>query len=273
MADDTANPFEEFDPARREFAEHLWQHIPADGRPIGNTLLRRKSKTMSSRLYWDTRNAMVSAGLLQLGGGRGGSVKRTDQYSVAPAGLLEVMTHGLELALYHGITERLHALLADQGRFEDHTIEATGLQGRRATGGKWSRPDITVVGLRRFEVLAGAYLEVHTYEIKTAAGFDIAALHEARAHRRRAHRSYVLVDLESPDDEARVEDLVDDARDLGVGLVSFLATGDTWSWWHEPKLFLPDPIELDSFLSTQLSPTTKQKIRAWRAQPAVAGTE
>ena len=260
-------------PGRREFAEQLWRHTPPGGEPIGNGSLRKLTKTRSAARYWDTRDAMREAGLIELGGGRGGSVKRAEQFVDTGASAADEAPTGLELRLYDGIVARLNVIVREQGRFNDHVLEKTGIQGRRQTGGRWSRPDLTLVGLRRFEVLAGAHLEVQTFEVKTADGFDLVALHEARAHRRRAHRSYVVVDLEETSDEERVGDLVDEARDLGVGLISFVATGDDWKYWHEPELILPDPVELDTFLSTQLSPDAKERIRSWSALPALGGAD
>ena len=139
----------------------------------------------------------------------------------------------------------------------------------KKTGGKWTRPDITVVAHRRFTVLAGAHLEVHTYEIKTVAGFTIDALHEARSHRRRAHRSFVVVDLEEAEQADRVQDYIEEARDLGVGLMSFLSVSDDWSIWVDAPFNQPDPIDLDHFLATQLSDPAKETIRSWQALPAL----
>lgn len=124
---------------------------------------------------------------------------------------------GLELALYDDVVARIRADMVNEGRFDpDPVIEVTGKQGRRKTGGKWTRPDITVVACRRFQVLSGSHLEVHTYEVKTAAGFAIDALHEARAQRRRAHRSFVLVDLDAAEQADIVRGRIDEARDLGI---------------------------------------------------------
>lgn len=258
---------------RREFAGHLWRRIPQNGDPIGNITLRRASKTSSGDRYIDTRNAMRDAGLIILGGGRGGSVRRADQYIDLGAVPIAQAGRGLELAIYDTIRCRLQEIVDDEARFTEHVIAITGLQGRRLTGGKWSRPDLTLVGLKKFKVLAGAYLEVQTFEIKTADGFDLVALHEARAHRRRAHRSWVIVDLESESDEDIVTNLVDEARDLGVGLISFIATDDEWKYWHEPELVLPDPVELDAFLDTQLPTATKELISGWQAMPVPGGSD
>jgi hypothetical protein len=99
------------------------------------------------------------------------------------------------------------------------------------------------------------------------------ALHEARAHRRRAHRSYVIVDLEDTSQEDRIGQFVDEARDLGVGLISFLHPDDEWQYWNDPEIVLPDPVELDQFLSTQLPESVRTEVRSWYAFPALGGTD
>ena len=148
-------------------------------------------------------------------------------------------------------------------------MEITGIQGRRKTGGKWTRPDITVVARKRFTVLTGAHLEVLTYEVKTGASLSIDALHEARAQRRRAHRAFVVVDLDSAEQADVVRGLIAAATDLGVGLISFMSVDDDWYEWVAAPFNQPDPIELDTFLETQLSDTAKQAIRNWSAVSAL----
>ena len=258
------------DPARQALARHLWVAVPVDGSPIGNRSLRRVTKTFTNPDYTSARNALRDVGLVQLGGGRSGSVFRVvaDPTAVAPAS-----SAGFELSLYASIVPRLEQMTIDDSRFDARPVVCrTGLQGRKKTGGAWTRPDITVVAFKKFRVLTGGHLEVHTYEVKTGAGFDVTALHEARSHRRNAHRSYVLVDIDADKDVARIEALIDEARDLGVGLISFRSVDDEWATWYEPPIHLPDPIELDDFLATQLPEDAIAAIRSWGATPALGGT-
>lgn len=254
---------------RRELARLIVAHLPVSGAAVGNQTMRRITKTMTNPDYVSARDELRRVGVIRLGYGRGGSLALAEDLLGGTVGG-SAPTGGLETFLYPAIRQHLLQLLNDEGRFErDPVVEITGVQGGRKSIGKWTRPDITVVGHRRFKVLAGAHLEVHTYEVKTFAGFKIDALHEARAHRRRAHRSFVLVDLEVREQEDEVRSYIDEARDLGVGLVSFLSISDEWSIWVDAPFNQPDPVDLDYFLDTQLSESAKAIIHSWQALPAL----
>ena len=263
----------EVDPSRLALALHLWNAIPPNGAPISNRALQKRTKTASNSGYRPARNALRDAGLVTFGGGLTGSVRRDERFVDADAHPAVDGAGGFELTLYPAIVARLEERIAEEARFDaPPVVRVTGMQGRKQTGGVWTRPDITVVAHKKFRVLVGGHLEVHTYEVKTGAAFNLTALHEARAHRRRAHRSYVLVDYDNEADVGKVESLIDEARELGVGLIGFHSVQDEWRIWFEPPIHHPDPIELDTFLFTQL-PNDVETIRAWAATPALGGTE
>ena len=44
------------------------------------------------------------------------------------------------------------------------SVEITAMQGRRPTGGRWSRPDIVSVEVKTYRYVPGKFLEVITYE-------------------------------------------------------------------------------------------------------------
>ena len=76
-------------------------------------------------------------------------------------------------------------------------VEITAAQGARDTGGRWSRPDLTVVAVRTFDMLPGKHLNVTTFEIKPEGAWDnIACVFEAAAHSRAATQS--LLALHTP---------------------------------------------------------------------------
>jgi len=260
--------------ARRHIAERIFDAVPANGTSIGNQRLRTKNKMKSSNDYLPARDELVAAGLLRLGYGRGGSVRRhedvaTDTGAVEP----DRPSAGIELSLYADVADRLRQQYEDDRKrwTAGSVVETTGNQGGKKTGGKWTRPDITVVAHRTLEVLAGTHIEVHTYELKTSAGFGVDALHEARSHRRCVHRSYVLVDTESAEHRDQVAAMIDQARDLGVGLISFEQADAEWDVWLEAPFHQPDPVDLDDFLANQLSDSGKATVRSWQATPGLSG--
>jgi hypothetical protein len=84
-------------------------------------------------------------------------------------------------------------------------FEITARQGKKATGGKWSRPDITAVSIRTFTHLPNKYLDVWTFEVKSVDWLDVTAIFEAAAHGSRATRSYALLQIPEKPDQATQE--------------------------------------------------------------------
>jgi hypothetical protein len=133
-------------------------------------------------------------------------------------------------------------------------FELTARQGKKATGGKWSRPDITAVSIRTFTHLPNKYLDVWTFEVKSVEWLDITAIFEAAAHASRATRSYALLQIpENPDDAAReVIDRCDrEAARLRVGFIAFSdpADFDTWETRVEAPRLETAPEALEEFIA------------------------
>lgn len=257
----------------RPFARLILAHLPLNGMMRGNIALRKATRTVTNGDYSGAKQALLQAGLIRVGKGNGGSIGLAQPFisdgapgSIAPRG-------GLELQLYKEVAERLPSRYEQTQRFDkEPVIEITAVQGRKNTGGKWTRPDITVVLRHQFSVLAGAHLEVHTYEVKPAGKFSVDAIHEARAQRRCAHRSFVVVDLEHSAQASVVRNQAEAARDLGVGLLSFFAVEDEWDVVVDAPFNRPGPIDLDGFLDAQLREQNKQRIREWSAFPAASAS-
>src|SRR3954452_16295149 len=161
----------------------LFDALPADGTTMSNPTLQRRLGWDSDR-YFRSRDALVDMGLVIRGRGRGGVVRR-----VLPASLVEERAVAVvidsaadalttaatveaaiknELALYEPMRRVIASDWAKDHRREPLAVEITALQGRRSTGGIWSRPDIVSVEVRTFAYVPGKYLEVTTFEIKAA---------------------------------------------------------------------------------------------------------
>jgi hypothetical protein len=61
------------------------------------------------------------------------------------------------LAIVNGYTK--------ENRIKRFISEVTAQQGRRTTGGKWTRPDVTVVAVRTYQFTPGKRIEVITFEV------------------------------------------------------------------------------------------------------------
>lgn len=257
-------------------AAHLLELIPLDGTGIGNITLQRLLAWDTDR-YFAARDALVDADLVVRRRGRGGAVRRIDTGGVDEHTVSVVVEAGVdavatveaaiknELALY----EPMRAVIANDWskdhRREPLAVEVTALQGRRATGGLWSRPDIVAVEIRTFPFVPGKYLEVSTFEVKAASAINVQAVYEALAHRRAATHSYVL--LHVPNDQAEfldqnVSDVAEVARSHGIGVVTADDPADyqTWDEREEASRIEPDPDRLNSFVAAQLSEATRDVI-------------
>lgn len=253
--------------ARRHIATRLLSQVPNDGAPIGNITLKALTRATGNDDYDAARDALKVAGLIVSGGGQGGSVKLVSTFHGAELTSLSPQAGSIETSLYPAIKVALeHRYVGDEvGRWTGAVVDITGAAGRKSTGGKWSRPDLTAVAYRLLGLLPGPYVEVHTYEVKTVSAVDLDALHETCAHRTRAHRSTLLVDIEDDKQLPKVTRLASTALELGVGLVTFCDPGELWTEWVAPALNQPDVIKLDAFLTSQLSAVSQAAIRRWTA--------
>ena len=243
--------------------------VPPDGSTIGNRALRANLKWLrQSQRYFTARNKLVEAGLLLRGRGRGGSVRLavTDEHDdrgspvVAALPILNV-----EKALYEPMRAVIRGEWASERGIRPLAVETTAFQGKKGTGGLWSRPDIVSVEIRNFPYVPGRFLEVVTFEIKMSSALNIRAVYEALAHRRAATHSYVLAHV--PDSEVEelketVNDVAQVARQHGIGLITAADPGDFQSWEEvvEAQRVDPDPERLNSFIKVQLSDESRNLI-------------
>jgi len=248
------------------FKEQLMVVMPPQGR-IGNGALRRKLGWDDGR-YWYIRNLLVEAGSLSTSRGRGGSVQRVISVESMDS---EEQLDSSELAekdLYVPILETLRTGWIPDHRIDDFVVHQTAHQGRRDTGGKWTRPDITLASSNNYKYVPGRSVEIRTFEVKMGVGVDVTAVYEALAHRRAAHYAHVLVYV--PDTQRAalgpmLERMISDSQEHGVGfvLVGDAANYETWDIEVDARRANPNPAELDAFIRTQTSDEFREKILGW----------
>lgn len=148
---------------------------------------------------------------------------------------------------------------------------ATGYQGRRRTGGVWSRPDIVCVSGNVWPHVPGRHLEVATFEVKPDGILDVRAIYEALSHRRVGTHAYALFHIPpgGRSDAWRETDLLEEVvtvgREHGVGVITVEdpTDFDTWDEHVEAEHAQPDPKALDAFIRTQLGAEVKTAIANW----------
>ncbi len=148
-----------------------------------------------------------------------------------------------------------------------YVAELTARQGRRNTGGKWTRPDVTLVAIRTFSYLP-KQLEVISFEIKLSLEDALEGVFEAAAHSAFAHRSFLAFPDPSPDatlpfDSPLWDRVVNECERFGIGLILFGAgvDWDTFDFQVTARRHNPDPAEVDKFITTQLSLEGQRDLR------------
>lgn len=260
--------------ARKSDADMLMDLVPASGDAIGNITLLDKLEWSEGK-YWSVREKLLQQGRLERGRGKGGSVRRPEQSAALSAAKLhrsekEGNLSDKEDALYAPLIQVLEKEWVRERRIESNQIafEITANQGKKLTGGTWTRPDLTAVSVRKFQHLPGEYIDVWTFEVKAVNALDVTAVFEAASHASRATRSYAL--LQTPQSiDSKTQELIDrcerEATRLRVGLITFSKADEfaTWETIVEAPRLETAPEELDEFLG-YLSDRTKKILTLWR---------
>ena len=252
----------------------LMRFLPESG-PITNINLRRQLR-WDSEHYTKITNELIDLGILIIDGSRSGSVCLAS--AIRNADLLEdALAEDLatridtqyksERELYPKIKRVLETRWKQDEGLQNLLVEITASQGARATGGKWSRPDITVVAVQVYDLLPGKYLDVITFEIKPEGSWDVAAVFEAASHSKAATRSFLAIHV--PRDATSIVDalelLIDECERFGVGLMTFQDPADfeSYATHVEAVRRIPSPHLLNRFLTTQLSEDARRQIALW----------
>lgn len=245
------------------------------GGSAGNTALQR-ALTWEEEDYWPIRDRLVDLGSLRRYRARGGAValvpppqsippvqagpeQPAEQQPAAP-------NAPAERDLYEPVATVLRGQWARDSRFRHQIVEVTASQGRRNTGGTWTRPDIVVAALRVFPFLPGKFFDLITFEIKPTWAVDVTAVYEALAHRRAATQSYVWLHCQGGDQEKEVlARIKEEAERHGIGVIVATdpADYDTWDTTAEPARVEPDPEALNEFIALQVTDGAKEELAAW----------
>ncbi len=250
----------------------LLNAVPADGSAVGNIALIRRLN-WSEKRYWYARDYLLEAGVLVRAKGGGGAVRRAqvdDSTTAAESAEAEsigkaVLANTHESQLYCPIRETLMASWAKERKIKPLAVEITASQGSKATGGRWTRPDMVSVAIRAYHYLPGKYLEVVTFEVKPSDSITVTAVYEALAHLRSATHAYVIYHVPNNIAET-VQPAIDEARRVGrahgVGVITMSdpTNWETWNELEEARRVEPDPERLNEFIAVQLGRDAREEI-------------
>ena len=187
-----------------QLKELLLSLIPKDGSAKGNVTLRNEFTqkaaaqgiTVVDADYWSIRDSLLwEDRKIELGKGKGGSVRLIPEISVepTPAPPAPEEAYAKETALYEPFHETIRQFYVKDYRIKRFVSEITASHGRRATGGKWTRPDITLIAVRMHSFVPGKTIEVVTFEVKPEWAYGIEGVYETAAHSVFANKSYLAI--------------------------------------------------------------------------------
>ncbi len=254
----------------RKAANLLLSLVPKDGSAIGNTKLsglfleqarRQLKENLGEEVYWQVRNGLIENGVLETGRGKGGSVRLAGD-TVAPP-MAKRHKRQKERLLYDPFYQSIQTGWVKQYDITDYVSEVSAYKGRKATGGKWTRPDVTLVSVATYAFIFGKIVEVITFEIKPAGAHGLEGVYETASHSAYANKSYLALHFPdgTPEDYPGRERLEQEAVRFEIGLVTFEdpARWDTFNVVIEAKHQVPNPRDTNTFLS-RLKTETKERL-------------
>lgn len=176
-----------------------------------------------------------------------------------------LLSRPLEKELYEPVHSSLLKWWIPQEDIREYVLEITANQGRRQTGGMWTRPDIVCVGATAFPFVPGRSLEVTTFEIKKTIEEAVEGVYETAAHSAFAHRSFLVVQLPhamSKKDDEDWSRVLKESKRFGLG-VTTLMDASNWQTYEiavDAEFRNPGPAQINRFIATQLSDEGRQRL-------------
>ncbi|NEO34186.1 MAG: hypothetical protein F6K36_28035 [Symploca sp. SIO3C6] len=257
---------------KQELTKLIMNSVPDNGKKIGNTaIIRKLQENFNGRLessiieseYWVIRNSLIEQGIIQKARGKGGSVfkltKTTEKMEENSA------SYNKESGLYKPFMDTLEKKFTKDQSILEYVLQLTAMQGARQTGGKWTRPDLSMVAISKYTYLPGKYIDVITFEIKHLNNFDITGVYEAAAHTSFANKSYLSIQTSDELEEsetATFDRIKVECRRFGIGLIVFNnpAEYDTWEILVDAERHNPDYAATDFFIGSQFDEKKRVNI-------------
>lgn len=213
--------------------------------------------------YYAAEQALVDMGRIERRRGRNGGIyllpePEVDAISGNEETRQEAALVDRETDHYKPVLDQILRHWKEQPGFKAVFGAVTGLQGRRATGGRWSRPDIIICTVSEWLFSSRPEGEVRSIEVKRYDALDVMAVYEAVSHKTRSHYAYLLVvgfpeDL-TEDQEKDFDTVLAVAGKNGIGVITAGESGDwgTWKFQLYPTRSDADHQEVNQLLLDQV---------------------
>ena len=164
------------------------------------------------------------------------------------------------LALAFGDHLRRHARSGRPWTFPANVDRLAG-----SDEGRWTRPDLACLALARGEFVPFWRADLHTFEVKTASGLNVTAVHEANAHGRLGQFAWLAFQAvgQATRDTNLFGDILASAGTVGVGVISFQRPSDPTDWRVDlwPERTNTDHAVADAFVRERFGAGSQASIR------------
>ena len=203
--------------------------------------------------YWQAQTELSDKGHIGTGRGRGGSV-----WLLQPIEEREEEIPGLvedEKELYDPLVKWLTDFWGLEAREREDFFLAkktASPSGRKRESGIWSRPDVSLVEVNKFEYLIIPQVDATSFEVKKyddAAQID--SIYEAASHARWVNSSWLVAEDSDVKPLKFSRRFMDELERFGVGLITIKKTPNK-GWevvvQEEARYDAPVPSQLNEFL-------------------------
>jgi len=246
-------------------SEHFLKNLNKDGSAIGNKALRDKLKWDEDK-YWKIREELLQAGLIKKATGKGGAVVKIEIDSKIQEEEIKIRPNEQyknEKSLYMPFKDTIESKFTKDMSIKNFICQDISSQGRKATGGLWTRPDIILISINSYSYYPGKVMDLFSFEIKHYDNISVAGVYETASHSRFATKSYFSLYLpfgwEKLKDSERIKN---ECERFGIGLLYFTRPDDyeTFEILVEPSRREPDPADIDEFIRVQMGDNEKKSI-------------
>lgn len=243
------------------------QKTKAKGLPR-NDLWKRLKVTGNNEEYWTAEQSLVDEKKVERRRGRRGGIYLI---SDRPDTAAESPEDRMERGHYAKLLRQIETHWTEQPGLKHVFAAVTALQGRRATGGRWTRPDLVICTITEWVFSSRPEADVRTIEVKRFEALDVMGVYEALSHKSRSHYSYLLiVDYPSeltPDQHSTMDAVLGAAGQNGVGVITVEDSDDfsTWDFQLDPSRSSADNAAVNQLLLDQFPQDKREAfVRALR---------
>lgn len=252
-----------------------WSSWPTDYIRVLEALDAAPEKSLPNRPLMDAANVresslmqirrdLLDAGLVRTRPGRGRPLVLLE-HAIVDSGLRFMETR--EKELYLPIVEGTPRWSRMERYWRCEAFDVSS-QGRRVTGGRWTRTDLLIAGVKHYQnvkYVPTTHVSLHAVEVKTWAGLDITAVFEVLAHGSDTTHQWVFCEVPPGDAESKLARVRQEAKRYGVGLVTFqmgqAREGQTWTTEVEAIRRDTSPRAVEQYVSSR----TSEKLKSFLA--------